>query len=283
VTQPRRIAEAADGSPVGERSVRSAVTRTTYEAIRRAIVSGALPGGVAVSERRLATRLGVSRTPVREALAMLSGEELLVPSDTGQLVVREVSVADIREAYAVRYELEGFAARLAAETRGDRDLERLRAVNESLRQAFEAAKPSDNRAVQTRMDAAFHKGIAAASGNRELARLVALLIDTPVRERAFFWFSGRTGLSVRQHTEIVDALERRDGPGAQRLLQQHIREGGEELAEHLTQLKEAARGEQLWTAVRLDAWPPTPLEVAKNEGDGERKADQTFTREVTRR
>lgn len=278
MTPSRRVAEAADRSPVGGRSVRSAVTRTTYEAIRRAIVSGALPGGVAVSERQLAAWLGVSRTPVREALAILSGEELLVPSDNGQLVVREVSVADIREAYAVRFELEGFAARTAAETRSDRDLDRLRAVNESLRQAFEDAKPTDNRAVQTRIDAAFHKGIAAASGNRELARLVTLLIDTPVRERAFFWFSGRTRLSVRQHTEIIGALERRDGPEAQTLLQAHIREGGEELAEHLTQLKDAARGEELWTTVSVDAWPSTPLEALKDEGDDGRTAHQTFTR-----
>jgi DNA-binding GntR family transcriptional regulator len=270
--------EAADRAPVGERSVRSAVTRTTYEAIRQAIVSGALSGGVAVSERQLAVQLGVSRTPVREALAMLSGEDLLVPSDNGQLIVREVSVSDIQEAYAVRLELEGFAARVAAETRSDRDLDRLRAVNESLRQAFEDAKPTDNRAVQTRIDAAFHKGIAAASGNRELARLVALLIDTPVRERAFFWFSGRTALSVRQHTEIIAALERRDGARAQTLLQQHIREGGEELAKHLTQLKDAARGEQLWTAVSLDAWPPTPLQALNDDGDGEQTAHPRFTR-----
>lgn len=267
---------ASENSAVRDRSPRSAVARTTYETIREAIISGALPGGAAVSERQLAARLGVSRTPVREALAMLSGEELLVPNDTGQLVVREVSVADIREAYAVRFELEGFAARVAAETRTDRDLERLRAINESLRQAFEAAKPSDNRAVQTRIDAAFHKGIAAASSNRELARLVALLIDTPVRERAFFWFSRRTLLSVRQHTEIIGALERRDSVEAQRLMQQHIREGGEELAEHLTQLKHAARGEQLWTAASLDALPPTSAETPTDESGSTHVIGQIF-------
>jgi DNA-binding GntR family transcriptional regulator len=267
------MTEAADNS-VRDRARRSAVTRTTYETIREAIISGALPGGAAVSERQLAARLGVSRTPVREALAMLSGEDLLVPSDTGQLVVREVSVADIREAYAVRFELEGFAARVAAETRTDSDLERLRAINESLRQAFETAKPTDNRAVQTRIDAAFHKGIAAASSNRELARVVALLIDTPVRERAFFWFSRRTLLSVRQHAEIIAALERRDSLEAQ----QHILEGGEELAEHLTQLKKVARGEALWTAASLDAWQPTPTEAPKDESSSAHLVGQIFTR-----
>ena len=230
----------------------TAVAGATYDQIRQAIIAGALPGGTAVSERTLASSLGVSRTPVREALKMLASEELLVAGPSGQLVVRELSAADIRETYAVREELEGFAARVAAEARTSEDLDRLRSINETLRQAFEAAQPTDSRATQTRIDAGFHKGIAAASGNGVLARLVSILIDTPVRERAFFWFHRRTLLSVREHEHIIDALERRDADEAERLVKQHIHDGGDALVDHLTQLKEAARGEQLWVAAELD-------------------------------
>jgi DNA-binding GntR family transcriptional regulator len=217
-------------------------------------MSGAIPPGAPLIERQLAAAVGVSRTPVREALAMLESEELAVVGASGQLVVREVAVSDIRETYDVRVMLEGYAASLAAEARSDVDLRRLKLINDELRKSFRLPTAAQDVAVQTRLDARFHKGIAAASGNRTLARLVGLLVDTPIRERAFFWFSReRHLLSVRHHTGVLEALACRDAAEAENLWKEHIRLGGESLLMHLLKTAEAARDEELWDAVDADS------------------------------
>jgi DNA-binding GntR family transcriptional regulator len=233
-------------------------------------MSGALPPGAPLSERRLAARLGVSRTPVREALAMLEMEELAVVGAGGRLVVREVTVTDIRETYDVRLVLEGYAARLAAEVRSDDDLRQLRVINDGLKKSFRLPEAKQDVAQQTRLDAAFHKGIGAASGNRALARLVGLLVDTPIRERAFFWFSReRHLLSVRHHANVLEAFERRDAAGAEHLWKEHVRLGGESLADALTKTLEGTRGDELWGAtLEPGLWP-----AAAAGGRGRRKEE----------
>lgn len=238
---------------------RTAVTRKAYEAVRRAIISGSLTPGTPLNERQLAAQFGVSRTPVREALAMLATEELAVLGSSGQLVVREVTVTDIRETYDVRVMLEGYGARLAAAAATADDIERLRSLNDQLRKSFRLPAPEQDVAAQTRLDAAFHKGIAAASGNRALARLVGQLVDTPIRERAFFWFSRRRHLqSVTHHAEVIDALERRDPDEAERLWQAHIRVGGESLIAHLNESRGSARADELWASIEGDSQRSAP-------------------------
>ena len=234
-------------------------------------MSGALPPGAALSDRQLAAQLGVSRTPVREALAMLEAEELAVLGPSGQLVVREVTVGDIRETYDVRALLEGYAARLAAEACSDDDRRRLRFINEELLTSFQRSESEQDVAAQTRLDAAFHKGIGAASGNRALARLVAILVDTPIRERAFFWFSReRHLLSVRHHANVLEALDRHSGAEAERLWKEHVRLGGESLVDALTRTHEASRGDELWDAtVDAGIWAAASAEARGRGKDGE--------------
>src|SRR5580765_5135655 len=94
---------------------RSSTVREVHQRLRSAIVSGALAPEVRLYEQRIAAELGVSRTPVREALAMLDAEDLVVAGRTGGTIVRRVSVDEVRETYEVRAVVEGHAARLAAE------------------------------------------------------------------------------------------------------------------------------------------------------------------------
>ena len=86
-----------------------------YDALRRAIVQGELPRGRRVVETELAGRLGISRTPVREALRKLEAEGLLSKGPGSNLVVNDLSSKDVEETFSIRAVLEGFAARLAAE------------------------------------------------------------------------------------------------------------------------------------------------------------------------
>ena len=94
---------------------RSSTVREVHQRLRSAIVSGALAPEARLYEQRIAAELGVSRTPVREALAMLDAEDLVVAGRTGGTIVRRVSVDEVRETYEVRAVVEGHAARLAAE------------------------------------------------------------------------------------------------------------------------------------------------------------------------
>jgi DNA-binding GntR family transcriptional regulator len=228
-------------------------------------MSGALQPGKPLSERQLADKLGVSRTPVREALAMLDAEELVVLSPAGQLVVREVTVAEIRETYDVRIMVEGYAARLAADERSEDDLRRLRLINDELRRSFRRRRAEQDVGAQTMLDAAFHKRIASASGNRTLERIAGLLVDTPVRERAFFWFSKKRQLtSVEHHTNLLEALESRDPAEAERLWTEHVRLGRDSLVEHLTNAAQAERDQNMWAEIFAESETTTQR---REEGD----------------
>lgn len=215
---------------------RGSNARETYLRLRDAILSGSFAPGARLYERQVGAELGVSRTPVREALAMLEAEELVVSVPNRGTVVRRVSPAEVRETYEVRRVLEGFAARLAARriTRGE--ILRLRRLNRAMARALGPAYSSEGEHVGelARLNAEFHEFIAAVAGNRVLERTLASLIQAPLYARAFFWYSDpRKRASIEEHERLVEALERGDARGSERLWQAHLERGRDTLIEYL--------------------------------------------------
>lgn len=192
----------------------SLADRAMHE-IRRMIVAGDLPGGSVVQDRKLAEQLGLSRTPVREALGRLAGQGYL-RRDKRLLTVQAVSVEDVMEILATRRLLEGETARLATGRLSQQRLSGIRAAIDGMASPREV---SHDR--HWTVDDLVHLSIAEASGNRTMARLVKEL-----RERTRMFGLSRIPRRFApgkiEHHAILAAIEAGDAAGATRAMQLHI-------------------------------------------------------------
>ncbi len=191
-------------------------TKDAYELILDAIDEGTYRPGDRMVESELADRLGVSRTPIREALQRLETQSLL-KRDGRSLIVASLDHNQLAELYAVRAELEGLAARLAAQHAAREELRVLREMVEQDRTLI------GDPAALSRANRRFHKQIHLASHNRYLVqqldlvhRTMALLATTSLA------VEGRSKKAVAEHDAIVKALEARDGEAADEALRAHI-------------------------------------------------------------
>jgi DNA-binding GntR family transcriptional regulator len=179
------------------------------------LLSGELSGGTIVQDRRLAELLGLSRTPVREALGRLEGEGFL-RREGRVLVVNAVSVEDIMEILAVRRVIEAEAVRLATGRLSTSRIEEIRSAIEGM-----VTVESITGARHWSVDDMVHLSIAQASGNRLIMRLVK---DLRERTRMF----GLTRIPRRfdpgkaEHLAIIAAMEEGAANRAAMLMQTHI-------------------------------------------------------------
>jgi DNA-binding GntR family transcriptional regulator len=215
---------------------RDSTAREVYQRLRSAIVSGALAPEVRLYEQRIAAELGVSRTPVREALAMLDAEDLVVSGRNRGTIVRRVSVEEVRETYDVRAVVEGYAARLAAERITAEQLGTLRRLDERMQRAID--RPHAVQDVQVRrlgeLNAEFHRTIGAATGNGVLARTMEWLLTTPLYARAYYAYSDPLKrASISDHGRMIRLLEARDAKACERFWREHLYRGRDYMIEEL--------------------------------------------------
>ena len=203
--------------PILEKIDRIPLRERVYGLLQQAIVSGELQPGQRVRDVDLAAQLGVSRTPVREALQRLEDEGLVetLPGALTRVVPLDTQAA--REAFPVVAVLHGLAARLAVEQLTERDLALLRQANERLGAALEAGDVT--RAVQA--DDAFHSVLVRASGNSEIQHVLDRLMPK-VRRLEFAQFGSLAArTSVLQHQAIITACEQRLSAQAASLTEQN--------------------------------------------------------------
>lgn len=191
-------------------------SKDAYGLILDAIDEGLYKPGDRMVESELAERFGVSRTPIREALQRLETQSLLT-RDGRSLIVASLDHNQLAELYAVRAELEGLAARLAAQHAAPEEVRVLREMVEEDR-----AKIGDPAAL-ARTNRRFHKQVHLASHNRYLVqqldlvhRTMALLATTSLA------VEGRSETAIAEHDAIVTAIEARDGDAAAAALRKHI-------------------------------------------------------------
>jgi len=204
------------------------LSTVAYGALLDMILRGTIAPGELVTERQIAARLGMSRTPVREAVRRLEGEGTLERQRDGALIVRPYSMEEFLQALAVRRLLEGEAARLAAGKVAPAILAAARERTERLRH--------DGLAETARQDDRdFHAAIAEASGNPVLATTISDL-----RKRTAMFRLGRLPERVDQvcdeHLTILDALASGDGEAARTAMQNHIDNVRAHLLQRLTAL-----------------------------------------------
>jgi DNA-binding GntR family transcriptional regulator len=202
--------------------------------LQERILSGAIPTGTWLRQERLAAEFGVSRTPVREALRGLQAQGMVdVVPNRGALVCGP-TLRDIRETYAVRAELEGYAAELAAEWMRDEQLRRMREVEEVFaRAAAESTESAGEGPGWGRANDLFHEAILDAAGNHRLMETVRALHRRFPRNVTWSALSGNQRLlqeNVDQHRAIADAIARRDPLAAREAMRSHVRRSGELVA-----------------------------------------------------
>lgn len=216
---PDRLARSDSMSP--NRSVtrqREALTDRVYEEIKALVSTLRIPPGVKLSESELATRFGVSRTPVREALNRLFNEGFLSFAPNRGFHCRLLDAKEIFDLYEVRLALETCAVRLAIEHADDQDLD---ALEEILRQS--QAVPEDGPIdAQLDLDEQFHEGIARLSENGELARTLSN-INARIRfTRLIDMIEGRRSRTQAEHRRVLQALRGRDSKKATQVIEGHI-------------------------------------------------------------
>src|SRR5215216_331297 len=188
-----------------------------YDSVRADIVHGVLRPNQRLVEVELATRLGVSRTPVRESLQRLVFEGL-VQRQRGGWVVHEHSVEEIRAIYEVRAALEGYAAFLAATRVTPAQLEALEALYPPGDDGFDADPDA-----QVALNERFHDGVIAAAGNSRLSELSRANRQYYFNHRiASRYDAEETRRSIDGHRAILAALARGDGPAAEAHAREHV-------------------------------------------------------------
>jgi DNA-binding GntR family transcriptional regulator len=192
-----------------------------YGVIRAGILSGEFARGQRLREEELAERVGVSRTPVREALRRLDAEGLIDFTPNRGARVTAWSERELEDLYEARALLEGYGARLAATRITPEELDHLAQVADKMAMLAEAdPTPADEL---TTLNGDFHRGIVLASRNSHLDSLVRGLMDVPLIYRTFQRYSPeRMRASQFHHNELVDALRAGDGEWAESVMRAHI-------------------------------------------------------------
>jgi len=218
--------------PVRQLSTGPSLADQAYAALRQGITDGTFTPGQQLTERGLAKELGVSPTPVREAISRLEHERLL-RRDGRALTVAAPTIDQLRELVHIEAALRGVAARLAATRATTKQLEQIAKAHAAAQKVPRRGRPVEDvaREVLT-LTRRFHTLIDEAAGNPTLVDMIATAT-------AFDW-TARLGAATRlgrqypakqghdDHQELLDALRARDPERAEELMRAHTRRTGEQ-------------------------------------------------------
>jgi DNA-binding GntR family transcriptional regulator len=191
-----------------------------YRRIRAAIQAGELKPGERLREMELAESIGLSRTPVREALARLESEGLVTHDASRGIMVAELDYSMVTELYYMREVLEGTAARLTARHASEVEI----SILEDLCRQYEEAGRTGDEAMLAASNRRFHDTLYRCSHNRYLVNMLTVLHDalsllgsTTLRSKE------RAQETLKEHRAVVDAVKARDADAAEAALRNHIR------------------------------------------------------------
>jgi DNA-binding GntR family transcriptional regulator len=221
------------------------LTAVAYEAIKAEILTNRLRSGDPLPLERFVEELGLSRTPLREAVLRLEKEGLVEVRPRMGTFVSHLDLREIQEMYEVRRELEGLAARLAA---GRVQPERLAEVEREL--TAQRLNGKVNYQALSEAGQSLHRLIVESCGNLVLARFIRSLQDHFTRFRSLSLDIPEKILSShREHLQILKALKQGDGEKAEKLIHEHFDHAGRFLLESL--IKQSGRGGEMRVTVPL--------------------------------
>jgi DNA-binding GntR family transcriptional regulator len=200
------------------------IREEVFLSLRNAILKGQFKLGERLVEKELAKKMGISRTPIREALRKLDLEGLVKYTPRKGVIVAGVSAKDALEIYPIRAVLEGLAARSAATNRSNEELAKLEDLLSKMKECIEKNTIDQFIAFHS----CFHNTFAKASKNLRLYQMIISLRDY-VRNFATISYSlsDRLLYGWEEHYEIADAIAKRDDERAERAAKTHIMQAKE--------------------------------------------------------
>lgn len=194
-------------------------SEVAYKEIRKGIIAGRFAPGERLKEKNLSADIGVSRTPIREALRRLDQERLVNFVPNHGTYVADWAAEDLEEIFALRSLLEGHAAALAATRMDEDDLERLR----DLVARMDAAITHGDGDALTGANHQFHNLILSTANSPRLEAMVHRLLEVPLILRTFMRYN-REDLtrSMNHHRELLAAFAHRDADWAQSVMRSHV-------------------------------------------------------------
>jgi DNA-binding GntR family transcriptional regulator len=202
------------------------------ERIRASILDGTIRPGERLTIEQLAAELGVSRTPVREALKALEQDGLVHLLPHRGAIVESVALEEVYHRYTIRAMLEGYAAELACKADSGRLAEQLAAICKEMEAIAKRAKPGDDKATRrlSELNRDFHASIQDGSRSRTLIRLLDSLRN-PVTYTYSQWQDPRRRQAFLEiHREIAEAFGRANPRQCRKLMERHILEARDRLA-----------------------------------------------------
>ncbi len=198
------------------------VAEKAYIAIRERVLSGEYLAGDRLREEDLAEAVGVSRTPVREALRRLDAEGLVEFVPNRGAHVAAWSQHDLEEIFDLRTLLEGYGARLAASKITQAELEELAEFAGQMEAIVEHGIVGHYREV-TLLNNRFHRLVVEAARNKRLTSLVGSLVQMPLQQRTLREYTDRSlHRSMSQHRDLIEALTIGDNVWAEAVMQAHV-------------------------------------------------------------
>lgn len=190
-----------------------------FETLRAAILKGDFKPGERLMEQQLAEKLGVSRTPIREAIRMLEQEGLAVTTPRKGAEVAKMTLKGMEDVLEIRSVLDDLAVRLAADRITEEQLEELRREKDR----FEVATASGDVKTLAEADVRFHDIIYEATSNPKLINLLYNLREQLYRYRVEYLKDSKNYPNlIHEHKEIVESLEARDRKRVMAVMREHV-------------------------------------------------------------
>ena len=194
-----------------------------YNSVRRAIVSGRIPPGTPIKEMDISRETGISRTPVREAVRKLESERLLLRMPGRRLVVTRPNPAEMEEIFLVRSVLEGLAGRIASAKITRANIEDLKKTEQMMGQGAKEKQLS----LSIKSNLEFHKMIVDICDVNVLSETLKRFWDTVrIMSSTTLDDSAWIKTSIKEHREIIGALEKKKASVVERLIRNHVIHAG---------------------------------------------------------
>ena len=193
----------------------------TYDIIKNMIIMREIEPGKKVNEEHLAKEIQVSRTPIREALCRLENEGIVKIIPRRGAFVADLTEINVSEILLIREVLEGLVARLATEHMDEKTLDKLKKVLENV-----SAIPEKDRDLinYTRSEVDFHALLLSASNNRMLKNMMEIVnAHLQIIRLRTVVIPERAPKTVKEHHQILKAIEKKDATSAEELMRKHVR------------------------------------------------------------
>lgn len=203
-----------------------------FNTLRDAILRGELEPGARLMEIQLAEKLGVSRTPVREAIRKLELEGLAIMLPRRGAIVAAITISDLKDVLEVRRVLEGLTIELACKRMTEEELNKLKECGAD----FAEAVKGDDLTEIAKKDVAFHDIIYNASRNQRLIQILNNLREQMYRYRLeYIKDANKRGTLVEEHADIIASIEVKDAVMAKKAIKKHIANQEKTIIENLSE------------------------------------------------